>query len=85
VIFPAVVALTEVVFMVKLVDEEFAGTVTELGTVAAGLALDKVTSAPPDGAGEVKAMVPVAVCPPITVNGFKPSEFKLAWLVGAGL
>ena len=37
--FPAVVVLTGVVLIVKLTDDEFAGTVTELGTEAAGLAL----------------------------------------------
>lgn len=85
VMFPALVALTEVVFTVKLIDEVFAGTRTELGTVAAGLALDKLTSAPPDGAGPVKLTVPIVVCPPVTVEGFKPSAFKLAWAVGAEL
>lgn len=83
--FPAVVELTEVVFTVKFADEAFAGTVTELGTVVPEFALDKLTTAPPKGAGPVRLTVPVVVCPPVTVDGFKPNEFKLGCPVGAGL
>ena len=83
--FPAVVALTEVVFTVKFADTLLNGTVTELGAVAAGLALDKLTSAPPEGAGPVKLTVPVTVWPPVTVEGFKLSELRLAGAVCAGL
>jgi hypothetical protein len=83
--FPAVVALTEVVFTVKFADALLNGTVTEFGTVAAGLALDKLTSAPPEGAGTVKLTVPVTVCPPVTVEGFKLRELRLAGAAGAGL
>lgn len=84
-IFPAVVAPTEFVFTVKFADELFGATVTELGTVAPGLALARVTTAPPAGAGPVKLTVPVALCPPVTVAGFKASEFKLAGADGPGL
>jgi hypothetical protein len=58
--FPIVVELTAVVFIWKFVDEALGGTVTELGTVAAGLALDSVTSAPPAGAAPVRVTAPVA-------------------------
>ena len=84
-IFPAVVAPTELVFTVKFADELFAGTVTELGTVAAGLELARVTTAPPAGAGPVRLTVPVEFCPPVTLDGFKPREFRLAYPEGAGL
>jgi hypothetical protein len=57
---PTVVELTAKVFTAKFADVALAGTVTELGTVAAGLALDNVTSAPFTGAGPVKLTVPVA-------------------------
>jgi hypothetical protein len=83
--FPALAELTEVVFTVKFADALLNGTVTELGTVAAGLALDKFTSAPPEGAGTVKLTVPVTAWPPVTVEGFKPRELRLAGAVCAGL
>lgn len=84
-IFPAVVVPTEVVFTVKLADELLAATVTEVGTVAAGFALASVTTAPLAGSGPVKLTVPVALCPPVPVAGFKASEFKLAGADGPGL
>ena len=83
--FPTVVAPTGVVLTVKLADDEFAGTVTELGTEAAGLALAKPTSAPPVGAGAVKLTVPVVACPPVTLEGFRASELRLACPVAGGL
>ena len=83
--FPAVVALTAVVLIVKFADEEFAGTVTEAGTVAAGLALDKLTDAPPVGAGPVRLTVPLTVCPPVTVDGFNVRALKFGCDVCAAL
>ena len=83
--FPIVVIDTADVVMVKFADEEFGGIVTELGTDAAVLALDKLTIVPADGAVPVRVTVPVAFCPPVTLAGFKISELKLAWLVCAGL
>ena len=77
--------VTVVVLMVKLADEEFAGIVIELGTDAAGLALERLTSAPADGVGPVRFTVPVALCPPVIVDGFKPTELKLGCDVCAGL
>ena len=43
-----------------------AGTVTLAGTVAAGLLLESVTTAPPVGATAVRLTVPVTVEPPST-------------------
>ena len=83
--FPTVVIDTAAVAIVKLADEEFGGIVTELGTDAAGLALDKFTIIPVDGAAAVKVTVPVTFCPPVMLAGFKASELKLGWLVCAGL
>ena len=45
------------------------GTVTEFGTVAAGVLLDKVTVVPPEPAGPVSVTVPVEGAPPCTEAG----------------
>jgi hypothetical protein len=47
---PTVVELTAEVFTAKFTDDALPGTVTEVGTDAAGLALAKVTMAPFAGA-----------------------------------
>jgi len=57
---PIVVALTALVLAEKLALVAFAATVTDEGTVAAGLALLSVITAPPVGAGAVNDTVPVA-------------------------
>jgi hypothetical protein len=44
-------------------------TITDGGTPAAGLLLDKLTGMPPDGAGALNVTVPVALCPPVTAGG----------------
>ena len=44
-------------------------TITEGGTPAAGLLLDSVACTPPEGAGDDRVSVPVARCPPVTVEG----------------
>jgi len=85
VIFPAVAVPTAVVLMAKFADDKFAGMVIELGTEAAELAFDKVTAVPPDGAGAVRFTVPVALCPPVTLEGFRTNELRVgcdvcAWL-----
>jgi hypothetical protein len=47
-------------------------TVTLEGTVATEvLLLDKLTLAPPEGAGPVSVTVPVELFPPLTLVGFK--------------
>lgn len=58
--FPAVTEPTGEVVTTKFAEEAPAGTVTELGTVAAGLALVRLTGAPPTGATAESATVPVA-------------------------
>ena len=75
---PAVVELTEIVVTGKFADVAVAGTVTELGTVAAGFALDKLTNAPTAGAGPVKFTVPVVDCPPVTLEGFTLTALNAA-------
>lgn len=66
-----VVVPTPLVVTVKVADVALAGTVTLAGTLAAAvLLLDRVTTAPPAGAGPVKVAVPVEDVPPITDVGF---------------
>ncbi|MDA1325205.1 MAG: hypothetical protein O3C34_10690 [Proteobacteria bacterium] len=57
------------VFTVKLALVAPAGTVTLVGTVAATLLLDSVTTAPPLGAAPLKVTVPVTGLPPTTLVG----------------
>jgi hypothetical protein len=60
---------------VKVAAVVFAATVTLAGTLAAAvLLLDRVTTAPPAGAGPVKVTVPVEEVPPTTEAGFKVTE-----------
>ena len=82
---PTVVELTAVVFTAKFAVDELAGTVTELGTEAAGFALVKLTTAPLAGAAPVRLTVPVADCPPVTIAGLTLTEFNAAGPTGAGL
>ncbi len=68
---------TALVVTVKVVEVALAGTVTLVGTWAAAvLLLDRVTTAPPDGAGPVKTTVAVEEVPPITEVGFRLTEVK---------
>jgi hypothetical protein len=66
--------LTLLVDTVKVALVDPAGTVTLAGTVAAAVLLeDNETARPPDGAAEVRVMVPVAELPPTTVVGLRLS------------
>lgn len=51
-----------------------AGTVTPAGTVAAALLLDRVTTAPPAGAGPFRIAVPVEEFPPVRLDGLKDTD-----------
>jgi hypothetical protein len=64
--------LTLLVETVKVALVDPAGTVTLAGTVAAAvLLLNNETARPPDGAAEVRVMVPVAELPPTTAVGLR--------------
>src|SRR5436309_4595794 len=66
---------TGVVLTVKVALVLPAGTVTLAGTVAAPvLLLDKLTTAPPLGAGALSVTVPVEELPPVTLDGLTLSE-----------
>ena len=66
--------LTLLVETVKVALVDPAGTVTLAGTVAAAvLLLDNETARPPDGAAEVRVMVPVAELPPTKAVGLRLS------------
>src|SRR5216110_3131364 len=63
------------VFTVKVALLLPPGTVTLAGTLAAPLLLERVTCAPPVGAGPLSVTVPVEDCtPPTTLVGFNVSE-----------
>lgn len=56
---PAVVELTAEVVTVKFAADAASGIVTEFGTAAVGLALTKLTTAPPVGAEPERVSVAV--------------------------
>ena len=61
----------------KVVELLPVGTVTFEGTVAAaGLLLDRVTSAPPVGAEPLSVTMPVEGLPPVKLAGFRDTELS---------
>ena len=85
VMLPTVVEVTIEVFTTKFADDALAGTLTEFGTDAAGLAFVKLTTAPLAGAPPVRVTVPVADSPPVTLAGFMLTELKAAGSAIGGL
>jgi hypothetical protein len=81
VIVTELLAPTGLVVTVKVAVVVFAATVTLAGTWAAVvLLLDRVTTAPPDGAGPFNVTVPVEEIPPSTEAGLTMTEFSVAAL-----
>jgi hypothetical protein len=72
-----VVVATGFVLTVKLALVAPAATVTLDGTVATFvLLLDRLTTAPPLGAGPLNVTVPVEELPPVTLDGLNVSEAR---------
>ena len=70
-------AATGVVVTGNVADVAFAATVTLAGTCAAAeLLLDRVTTAPPVGAGWVSVTVPVDEVPPTTEVGLRATVLR---------
>jgi len=73
-----VVVITELVVTANVVDVLPAGTMTLGDTWAAvALLLERVTVAPPDGAGPFRVTVPVELLPPVTDVGFSVTEDRV--------
>ena len=78
-------AVTVPAVTVKLVLVCPAAIVYDAGTGnAVALPLDRLTDAPPDGAGPVNVKVTVAVCPEVTVVGLMPMALS-ATVLAAGV
>jgi hypothetical protein len=76
-----VFADTALVVTVNVAVVALAATVTLPGTWATVvLLLDKLTTAPPDGAGPFNVTVPVDEVPPVTDVGLSLTELRLAAL-----
>ena len=74
------------VFTVKVALVSPAGTNTMEGTLAAPPLLERMTVAPPAGAGALNVTLPVEDCrPPITVAGLSVSEASVGGGGGAGV
>ena len=65
---------TATVLAVNVAVVDPAATVTEAGTVALALLLERVTVKPPVGAVPLRVTVPVLEEPPITEVGLRTSE-----------
>ena len=75
VIVAGVVVVTVLLVAVALALVAPAGTVKLAGTVATDvLLLERVTTAPPDGAGAVRVTVACEVAPPVTIAGLSVIE-----------
>src|SRR5947208_15849314 len=78
-----VVVDTGLVLTVKVALVALPGTVTLAGTLATpGLLLDRLTTAPPLGAGPLSVTVPVEELPPVTLGGLRLSVESVG---GAGV
>jgi hypothetical protein len=75
-------AVTDFVVTLKVAVLLPAVTVTEAGTVAEVVLLDRETSAPPAGAAALRVMVPVTDVPPVTLAGVRDTDESAALAPG---
>ena len=73
--------LTFVVLIAKDPEVRPAAIVTEPGSVAEVLSLNRVTTKPPTGAGELIVTVPDEDFPPVTDAGLSERETRLGGLI----
>src|SRR2546430_8209717 len=73
---------TALVLRLKLALVPPGETVTLAGTTAAGLLLERVTCAPPAGAGAFSVTVPAEGFPPVTLAGLRASEETIGGIKG---
>jgi hypothetical protein len=73
--------VTALVLTVNVALVALLGTVTLAGTVAADTLLERLTTAPPLGAGPLRVTVPVEVVPPLTLVGLSPTELSVGGVV----
>jgi hypothetical protein len=81
VIVAVVVVPTATVPTVNVAVSAPPGTVTLLGTVAAAWSLDRVTTAPPAGAGLLRVTVPVEGLPPTNAAGLSDTDESVGGLI----
>ena len=79
-------AETANVVTLKLADVCPPGTFTIPGALAAALLLvERVIETPPEGAGELRNTVPVALVPPLTLVGLMVNDCSKGGAFGSGL
>jgi hypothetical protein len=81
-ILTAVLAATGLVVIAKVAVVAPPATVTFAGTCAAALLLERVTTAPPEGAAPLSVTVPVELTPPITLAGFTDTDESVTVATG---
>jgi hypothetical protein len=82
VIVARVEVVTDLVVTLKPAVVLPAATVTEAGTVADALLLDRETKAPPLGAAALSVMVPLTEVPPVTLAGVSDTDESVALVLG---
>lgn len=85
VMFAVVDVPTRAVVVVKVAVVEPALTVTDTGTVALGLSLERETTVPPVGAAAANVTLPIEELPPTTLAGFNVKAEIIGVIVSVAL